>query len=1009
MKQKMSNRTFRLIVIPIVSVLFVVFLAAAVLMGSYPDVMDMHIGRGERQTIVPDGTENWDTEYYKVNKSTFAESQAEGAKIVEKIAGEGTVLLKNNGVLPLEKQSVISPFGYCYKNFIPGGYGDSNPLPDYFVTPAEGLSKNFRINETTASVMDPSKVEKLKEAPGTTKADAGMNFPGQFNLMFATQLYEYNPSIYAGTEVSCDGTTGMVFIGRIGNEGHDSKHDAYEDGTPHGLALSANEKGTIKFAKDNCDKVVAVINSANIMELGVLMSGEYEVDAIVWVGHPGATGYTAFSDILCNNVNPSGRTPDLYPADFTKDPTYPNFGEFLWSNSTVVNPDGNHDDVPRSFIEYEEGIYIGYRYYETAAELKTIDYNEAVVFPFGYGLSYTTFEQKIENFSDVGDNITVTVSVKNTGAYDGKEVVQLYYRAPYTDLDKEYGIEKAAKNLVAFEKIEVKKGYTETVTLTFAKEDMASYCYTRNNGDGTTGCYMLEKGDYTITLGKNSHDAWDKKTTHIDSTIWYDNTNPRQSERDAQSELDENGKPKQFPAKQAVDTSAQYLASTNQFAECNAYMTAGKVTNMTRANWSNTFPTAPAGDDFVASQAVLDEVKDFDYKTDPVLGNVPGSKVYSDKMPNSKKVNGIVASTMRGKSYYDEMWDDFLDQIDYDNREQLDVLLFAGNYLTGELDELGLPGTKALDGPASLISRFQRSEFCAYTSEVVLAATWNTQLAYEMGYAITQECLTFGIQGWYAPAMNTHRTPFCGRNFEYYSEDGLLAGKMGAAAVSAAGDNGVYCEIKHLAFNEIETHRQYVSTWLTEQAAREIYLKPFEITVKEAVCKMKYISDEQGTVSTKYMRAANAIMTAQNYIGGRQCDQHFGLVTNVIRGEWGFQGFVEGDMYNSELAWQRDLMLRAGTDVWMKGQVTAAGDMTSPTIRNIIREAVHHIAYSVVNGSIMNGTPPGAIVKYTMSPWKITLIVCGIIVGVIVIAAVALIILRTLDEQKNPGKYRSDD
>ena len=320
------------------------------------------------------------------------------------------------------------------------------------------------------------------------------------------------------------------------------------------------------------------------------------------------------------------------------------------------------------------------------------------------------------------------------------------------------------------------------------------------------------------------------------------------------------------------------------------------------------------------------------------------------------------------------------------------------------MDELSLPATVDLDGPIALVQSFQRNTFCVYPSEVVIASTWNTDLAKEMGQAVGQECLTAGIQGWYAPAMNTHRTPFCGRNFEYYSEDALLSGDMGAAVVSGAADCGIVTYIKHFAMNELETHRQYVSTWATEQTIREIYLKPFEYCIKNAATTLTYYNDENELV-TKEMRASTAIMTAQNYIGTKQCSQHYGLLTGVVRNEWGYNGLIETDMYNSTLQWQRDLMLRSGCDMWMVGTVVTAKDTSSATIKNVIREAVHHISYTVVNSSAMQGLAPGAKISYRMSSWEKVLLLCDAAAAVLIALGIIAMVRRTAAEKKNPELY----
>lgn len=505
---------------------------------------------------------------------------------------------------------------------------------------------------------------------------------------------------------------------------------------------------------------------------------------------------------------------------------------------------------------------------------------------------------------------------------------------------------------------------------------MASYCYTRDNPDGTKGCYVLEGGEYGIVLGKNSHDEWGRKNHNVSSTVWYDNTNPRQTEKDAQSALDNEGKSLGFPAKALAQDGkdAQYIAATNEFQESNDYMNRDTKI-LTRRDWGNTFPETVAGKKKEASATVVEAIKyaqGFDPATDSALGNVAGSSVYTEKMPDSGQDNGLTVSSLRGKDYYDIDYTYLLNQINWDNElDSIKKLLYTASSGMSE-SILGLPAIKCTDGDTGL----KVNGACSWSSKPVLAATWNTELMYEVGAAVGQEALLGGMHGWYACATNIHRSPFAGRNFEYFSEDGLLSGMMNAYVVEGAGNNGLMCHVKHFALNDQETNRSVgLNTWATEQAMREIYFKSFEISIKRPMMNVKYTADTEGNIAYRTMRAANSVMCGQNNIGTTYCYLNEDLLRGVLRGEWGYTGFTITDLTFEKSAWKRDKALRAGNDAFMTMEFLAnmgvqlyPTDTSSATARTLLRENVHHVMYAVANSSAMQGMAPGAIVYYDMSP-----------------------------------------
>lgn len=990
-KEKLSAKAFRRNGIIAIALLLVVALVVTIGCNIFSQSLDTYLGRGARKVSETNISADAANYYEQRFSDTSAEngSVGYGAEVTHKITDEGEVLLKNNGILPLAEGTKVTPFGYRYISPVYGGTGSGNvdSSKDYIVTPQEGLEAFFAVNSEMTALMEKATPKELT-ADGIANAassESGKGFDGA-----TTSILEFDPAIYADATASCEGTVGLVFIGRIGGEGGNLQTTAYADGTAHELQLTQYEKEMVSFAKAHCDNVVAIINSSNTMELSELMGGEYEVDAMLWVGGPGATGYASMGAILAGAVNPSGRTADIWVSDLTADPTYVNFmPDRTYANTKDTVAATNYTGL--YFVEYEEGVYYGYRYYETASELGALNYEDAVVFPFGYGLSYTTFEQSIQGIKVDGEQVTVTVQVANTGSVDGKEVVQLYCTAPYTDLDKQYEIEKPVKILLAFDKVEVPAGQTVTAELSFSREDMASYCDTYDNGDGTTGSWMLEGGDYVITLGKNSHDAWATETISVAETIWYSGEQLRESDRNAQSAMDEQGQLLSYPAAAEADPEAAYTPVHNRFQDSTDYMHT-EATILSRSDWNGTQPTEPEPKDL--SQERLDRIMKFDIENDPILGNL-NSKISTDVQPTSKEDNGLTLSDMRGLSFYDGAWDLLLDQLDYDS-DELTNMLFNAAFTTGQISAIGKPTSVDHDGPQGwgLTGAEGGPETCAYCSEVVVASTWNTDLAYEYGVAIGQEALVIGYTGWYGPGLNLHRSAFNGRNFEYYSEDALLSGKLAAACISGAADQGVISYMKHFLLDDYEGPSCELAVWSTEQNIRENYLRAFEIPVKEARATIKYISDDQGTVSQKTIRGCLGVMVSVTAIGSDWCFSSYELMTNLLRGEWGFQGAATTDMFLRCTENATDMVLRAGTDLKMWFVPTLAEDLSSATARNAYRRAVKDVCYAYANSNLMQGAAPGATVEYSMAPWAIALTALDVVIGLAIVVILVKMIRR---------------
>ena len=1028
-KLKLSNRTFRRILIPILAVVTLIAIVLNIACSLLSSTLDTYVGKGEQYISTPGGRQDWDAEYYRTLYADNGESTEAAYAVALRVAEEGSVLLKNNGVLPLAEGSSVMPFGRAYLSPIYGqlSAGGSAKWVVDPVTPEEGLAA-FRIDNAAADRMraapDP---EGLVEAPGTLSAGEAATVLGG-----DCKIYEYDGAVYDGLAPAPD-SVAVMFVTRSGQEGQDQKYDAYADGTPHYLALSENEKAAVRAAKEVCGRVVVILVSSAPMELSPLMAGELEADAILWVGHPGERGLATLSPLLTGAVNPSARTVDLYARDFTADPSYENIGVHSYSNLTVTMPGytgGTGEPYNRMYTEYQEGVYMGYRYYETADAVdENFVYGEldgrgaaltegAVCYPFGYGLSYTSFTQELLDVTEQDGRITARVQVTNTGEAAGKEVVQLYCSAPYTELDRQYKVEKPAVSLIAFDKTALlSPGASETVELSFAKEDMASYCYTRDNGNGTTGCYLLEAGDYILSLRRNSHEVIAKASVSQAETIWYDGSDEdhiRQREKDAQSALDRDGNV--LPGTTLVP-GGSYLAATNQFQASSDYMNTDSVL-LTRSAWSATQPKAVEGKEISPQfSALLNLENTFDVNTDPTYGNVEGSRVYAAEAPVSGADNGLALSELRGLGYYDEKWDLLLDQIDWEADKDGILKSFAGAaYVTGAIPSIGLPETEEYDGANGLKVKgadngYDMSKSSSFGFAPLMAATWNAGLLYEVGAAFGQEALQNGINGWYCPAINLHRSPFSGRVFEYYSEDPLLSGKLAARVISGAGDQGMFCYLKHFALNDTETGRALLANyWADEQTMREIYLRPFEIAIEEARMTLNYISDDSGTMSSQVMRAATAVMPAQNCVGAIVGECNEALLNTVLRGEWGFRGMVVSDYWVWGDNSLRDLCLRTGCDTYLcmyVPQMWSLDDYESPTARTVMRKAIHNICYTVVNSNAMQGFAPGAVSAVRMAPWKMALIGADVVIALLVTGGVFWTVRRAGDEKAHPERYKT--
>lgn len=843
--------------------------------------------------------------------SVTEENLASSGELTNEIAEEGIVLLKNtDNYLPLGANSdKINVFGWASTNPVYGGTGSGNVDTSTATTLLDGLENGgFTINSDLVDFYTDYRSDR--PVVGMWSQDWTLPEP---------QADSYSEELISDAQDFSE--TAVVVIGRVGGEGADLPTDmvsediTYEGNEEdfvegeHFLELSKSEKDLVDLVTENFEDVVVVINAANSMELGWI--DEYDnIKGALWMAGPGTTGFNALGEILNGSVNPSGRTVNTYVYDLVNTPTWNNFGDFGYAESDYT------------FVNYVEDIYVGYKFYETYYEGNETDYQAAVQYPFGYGLSYTEFTQKISNLTlDSEGNISFEVTVTNTGDYPGKDVVQTYFTPPYTN----GGIEKAQTNLVAFEKTNVlEPGASETVAISFNQESLASY-----DAQGT-GAYVLEEGQYALQLKSDAHTILDEKMFTVDSTVRYDESNKRPSDE---------------------------VTTTNQFDHA-----FGELTHLSRKdNFAN----------YEAVTARPEERELTELEKDGLM-NVDNYVLAEQdvEMPITGAKNGKILADYRGLDYDDPAWEELLDQLTV---KEMSELVTYGGYQTVAVKSVGKVQAYDFDGPAGISSFFMPIEASAFPTATMIAATWNKELAHQRGEAIGKEASDIGISGWYGPGMNIQRSAFAGRNFEYYSEDGFLSGAMAANEIAGAKTQGVYSFMKHFALNDQETNRNaLLLTWSSEQAIREIYLKPFEMAVKEG--------------------GANAAMSAFNYIGNRWAGADFSLLNNVLRDEWGFDGFVVTDYFGGYGNMDADVAIRNGNDTMLSTNGESGArldDTTSPTAVAAMRTASHNILYTVANSrAYANGET-----EIELMPWEKSVVQMNLIAGAIIVLIQGLFIL----------------
>lgn len=875
------------------------------------------------------------TSVYPTQKATNkAEAFANAQEVNLKLAEEGFVLLKNeNAALPMNKGARISVFSKNSVNLSYGGSGSGGFDTSNNKNLYESLNDaGFVTNPTLKRFYESSQSGPVRTA-NSSDLDNGDN---QKIATAETPQSKYTDAVKNSYADYSDAA--LVVITRIGGEGFDlPRYQGNSEGAvspdSHYLELDQNEIDLLTAVTDGTFKrVVVVFNTPSSFEATFLKDSAYaafadKIDAAVWIGFTGSNGITALGEILNGDVNPSGRLVDTWAADFTKNPSFVNFGTGCLPDTTDKYDGGMYYSV-----DYEEGIYVGYRYYETRGETDGEDwYNANVVYPFGYGLSYTTFDWTVGDASaseiELGTTITVPVTVKNTGSVAGKEVVQLYASAPYTL----GGIEKAHKVLVGFAKTKLlQPGESETVTVSFDPYSAASYDYRDANSNGFSG-YELEAGEYTLYVSRNAHESEKAIVLNLAADVQI-GTDPTTDSEVVNRYTD----------------SENFLDSDWQLDAM-----------LSRADWEGTWPTPQTAQQHAGTDRLYEEIRseehnnptDFDSEEYPWFGEEP-TLTLRDLLPSAE-----AESYEPVVSYDDERWEELMMGCD---EEEMIALINNGAYHTLAMESVGLPATIHGDGPSGFtcfMSKEQVNGTCQYVSEPVMASTWNINLMNELGEAIGEEG-TIGDKATgqpyssiYAPGVNIHRSPFGGRCSEYFSEDPFISGMMGAAEVQGIQSRGVLPTVKHFVANEQETHRSIGGdlSWLSEQALREIYLKPFEYTVK--------LGETRG------------IMTSFNRIGTRWTGGDYRLLTEILRNEWGFNGLVICDFNTIPQYMIPRMMFYAGgsldlatqqSAMWMDCDTSDAGDAI------VLMRAVKDVMYALVNSNAMNAE----VIGYNPPIWQ---------------------------------------
>ena len=958
-------------------VLTVILLAASIVVSMFDNTIAL-LFKGN--TFWELQNEDANAIYYESKYESQEERLEAGLKLCYEVESEGAALLLNNGALPVAAGAKVSTLSVNSVNLTYGGTGSGNVDASKADNLKQALEKSgLTVNEDLWNWYNSEEAATLKSELGVGSAGESAVLAGQAPIL------EIDPAKYPDNirnSVSEYSDALILTFSRVGGEGYDCSFPGYE-GNPDAinyLELNENERKLLSYAqevKNNTGaKVIVLINTSNALELDFLK--DYDIDACMWVGGLGIAGTSAVTDIIAGKVNPSGSLVDIYCYDNFSSPAMQNFLAQTYTGFDAANP-----QVPANastYMVYQEGIYVGYKYYETRYEdlvmgkenVGDFNYADQVAFPFGYGLSYTNFSYKdmAVNFNKDTDQYEITVTVSNDGNTAGKEVVQIYAQSPYTQYDVDNQIEKSAVQLIGFNKTNIiEAGKSETITINVDRRDLASY---DAKGHGT---YIIEEGKYFFTAATDSHNA----VNNILAAKGYTTANGMDAE--GNKDLVYSWEEKELDLTYSRSLNGTEIENQLQDADPNSYFGENTVTFLSRNNWTGTWPAESVKLELIDSMVTeLTEGRWATMGTDyfevpeeweemPVLNAENGLTLY-DMFEMDEDGDSIMAS----KDYDDPAWDKLLENL------TIEELISLGDcfHWRHPVPSVNAPGSRDENGPQGLtVSLFggglvtmdgKSAEATAFTSEDVMAATFNLDLIYQVGEMIANDCLDAKVSCLYGPGANTHRTPYGGRNFEYFSEDGFLAGEMAGVEVGALLDNGVDVVLKHFALNDCEQDRLGQAAWLTEQTAREIYLKAFQKALEE--------NGGRGGVMTAYTRWGTT------WSGMNQ-----NLMTNIMRGEWGNVSMHITDNILVSYCNGADAVLAGGVtcfDAMLPYAVNALkAEKDDPVIVNAMVESMHHNLYTIINSAAMNGVGPDTTVRATdpriISTIKTVSIICAVL------------------------------
>ena len=921
---------------------------------AYRSLVCSAIGGTTSKVVEAETGEEQDTEYFKDNGMSLDDWIEKEAELTREVQASGSVLLKNDGILPLQKGAKVSAFGYGTVKTVSTGLVR-------FGTPGQYIDFKTGMEEDGKLQLNPSLYEFYSD---NASADPAFNTLNEIDVGLMTDAARADYDEYADAAI--------VVLSRAGGEAGDLATGDFTGGTKY-LALQESEKKMLEEVTAHFDDVIVLINSSYAMELGWLE--EYDIDACLMIGAIGYRGFNAVSDILTGATNPSGRLADTWAADSFSAPAMQNFGDYTFANAEAINEQIGTGNNATKYVVETEGIYVGYKYYETRyedavlgqgnassaagtfASASSWDYDEEVCFPFGYGLSYTQFTQELEGVRETEDTFEVTVKVTNSGGVPGRSVVQVYAQTPYTDFDKENGIEVASVELVGFDKTEeLAANASEEVVISVDKEDLTHYDSFVNK------TFIMEAGDYYLAVGDNAHDA-------VNNIL-------------AAKGKEVGGDAEQVYSYTLAQTDTQTYAVTdgnvmitNQFDDVDLnYYIDGAVTYLSRSDWNATWPEEM--NDLSANAAMIEALD--------AEGNYEAGSADMSEYVIGADTDYTVAM-MIGADFDDPHWNDIINQMSIE-----DLVNLCARSGLNMIESISYPAAFMKDGSHRVTDRSYVERPGTYAhimpSVVIMAQSFDRELLYQIGLTFGEDNIRTATAGHYAPAVNIHRTPYSGRNFEYYSEDAFLSGEMSVPAIQGMQEKGAITILKHFLGNEQETNRNGVSTFMSQQAVREVYLEAFKAGITEGKTK--------------------GIMGGFNRIGCTWTNAHYGLMTEVLRGEFEWTGIADTDAvfgYSPYMGFKCGLM--AGTTMWATSGTGVYDAVIEDVLQDAqlvgkLREASHYLLYNVVNSLAFNGISQDSRVVPVTPYWEVILYVIIGVLSVVTVGSAAMVVVGTVQGGK---------